>query len=98
MSPHTLSAAQTPADAAARASSSEDLCSKGGVPVGIGSEPMAAPKAVAETMAETMAEKMAGTAAAATTTVAMPCMNPGKAIPGPDEWRALERRASSFRA
>lgn len=30
--------------------------------------------------------------------ITMPCMNPGKSIPGPDEWRALERRASSFRA
>lgn len=31
-------------------------------------------------------------------TVTVPNLNPGKLIPGPDEWRALERRASSFRA
>jgi hypothetical protein len=43
-------------------------------------------------------ETTVGMANTANTTVAMPCMNPGKAIPGPDEWRALERRASSFRA
>lgn len=28
----------------------------------------------------------------------VPSLNHGKLIPGPDEWRALERRASSFRA
>jgi hypothetical protein len=28
----------------------------------------------------------------------VPNLNSGKLIPGPDEWRALERRASSFRA
>ncbi len=27
----------------------------------------------------------------------LPRLNAGKSIPGPDEWRALERRASSFR-
>lgn len=27
----------------------------------------------------------------------VPNLNPGKLIPGRDEWRALERRASSFR-
>jgi hypothetical protein len=27
----------------------------------------------------------------------LPNLNPGKLIPGRDEWRALERRASSFR-
>jgi hypothetical protein len=27
----------------------------------------------------------------------LPNLNPGKPIPGRDEWRALERRASSFR-
>ena len=26
-----------------------------------------------------------------------PRLNAGKSIPGPDEWRALERRAASFR-
>ena len=33
-------------------------------------------------------------------TTAEPCwanLNPGKPLPGPDEWRALERRASLFR-
>ena len=36
----------------------------------------------------------AATDAAAT---GVPNLNPGKLIPGRDEWRALERRASSFR-
>ena len=31
------------------------------------------------------------------TTLAMPRLRDGKILPGPDEWRALERRASSFR-
>ena len=33
-------------------------------------------------------------------TTTEPCwanLNPGKPLPGPDEWRALERRASLFR-
>jgi hypothetical protein len=30
-------------------------------------------------------------------TVAMPRLKDGKSIPGPDEWRTLERRALSFR-
>jgi hypothetical protein len=33
-------------------------------------------------------------------TTTEPCwanLNAGKPLPGPDEWRALERRASSFR-
>ncbi len=42
----------------------------------------------------------AGVPAASTAqaSIVMPSMNAGKSIPGPDEWRALERRASSFRA
>lgn len=28
----------------------------------------------------------------------IPTLKPGKLIPGPEDWRALERRASSFRA
>ncbi|MCX5651596.1 MAG: hypothetical protein NTU45_09445 [Planctomycetota bacterium] len=31
------------------------------------------------------------------TATGVPNLNPGKLIPGRDEWRALERRASSFR-
>jgi hypothetical protein len=29
--------------------------------------------------------------------ITVPNLNPGKLIPGPEDWRALERRASSFR-
>jgi hypothetical protein len=29
--------------------------------------------------------------------VCVPNLSCGKPVPGPDEWRALERRASSFR-
>ena len=46
------------------------------------------------TDATTDAMTDATTDAAAT---GVPNLNPGKLIPGRDEWRALERRASSFR-
>jgi hypothetical protein len=48
----------------------------------------------ATTDAMTDAMTDATTDAAAT---GVPNLNPGKLIPGRDEWRALERRASSFR-
>jgi hypothetical protein len=84
MSPRTLSAPQTPADAAAsRSSSSEDLCSAVRVVV-------AAEESIHA--AEKVQETSPGPAFTA------PRLNEGKTIPGPDEWRALERRASSFRA
>jgi len=84
MSPRTLSAPQTPADAAAsRSSSSEDLCSASRVAVG------------AEVTNGSVAIVQATGASPAS---ASPRLNPGKTIPGPDEWRALERRATSFRA
>jgi hypothetical protein len=45
---------------------------------------------VSKTVAKTIATTMA-------TTAPMPRLHEGKRIPGPDEWRTLERRALSFR-
>jgi hypothetical protein len=89
MSPRTLSAPQTPADAAAsRPSSSEDLCSAVRVAAG------AAESIHAESIHAAAKLQETSTDPACTA----PRLNQGKTIPGPDEWRALERRASSFRA
>ena len=51
-----------------------------------GSKPLTAP--AVETVATTTAT---------TTTTRWPHLNAGKPIPSTDDWRALERRASSFR-
>ena len=70
---------------------------------GINPIPTATPKGpAAVSVPGVAAMSAAGTAgsAAATTdgpTVTVPSLNAGKLVPGSEEWRALERRASSVR-
>jgi hypothetical protein len=53
--------------------------------------------AVPATMVASATVMMAATQNGTATPADLPRLNAGKSIPGPDEWRALERRASSFR-
>jgi hypothetical protein len=48
--------------------------------------------------AQATAQATAAQPNAGTVRDALPVFNPGKPIPSLEEWRALERRASSFRA
>jgi hypothetical protein len=52
---------------------------------------------MAATQDETATQNVTATQNATATPADLPRLNAGKSIPGPDEWRALERRASSFR-
>jgi hypothetical protein len=52
----------------------------------------------AHSPAQATAQATAAQPNAGTVRDALPVFNPGKPIPSLEEWRALERRASSFRA
>ena len=53
--------------------------------------------AVPATMVASATQDETATQNGTATPADFPRLNAGKSIPGPDEWRALERRASSFR-
>jgi hypothetical protein len=62
--------------------------------------PQSAPKPVPATVLSTAASMVQPTIAemnSGTLCDALPALNAGKPIPSLEEWRALERRASSFR-
>ena len=59
-----------------------------------------APAAAGVVATGTAVNTVATVASTDNSTTTEPCwanLNPGKPLPGPDEWRALERRASLFR-